>query len=93
VLEVLMKNFVKLLGGFMPEAEPKVRLHDPLTVAALVHPELADFEPTRVSAFGTPGACRMVTSSHGRAVDGCQSVDNPALTALLVKTLTSRPDA
>jgi inosine-uridine nucleoside N-ribohydrolase len=93
VLEVLMGNFVKLLGGFMPRAEPKVRLHDPLTVATLVHPGLAGFEPARVSAFGTPGACRMVASPHGRVIDGCRSVDNPALTALLVKTLTSRAEA
>jgi purine nucleosidase len=93
VLEVLMGNFTKLLAGFMPEAEPKVRLHDPLTVATLVYPELAGFEPARVSAFGTPGACRMIASPHGRVIDGCRSVDNGALTALLVRTLTSRADA
>lgn len=89
VLEVLMNNFTKLLAGIMPGREPRVRLHDPLTVASLVYPELAGFAPARVSAFGTPGACRMVDSPHGRAIDACRSVDNGALTALLVRTLTS----
>jgi len=51
VLEVLMNNFLAFLGGFMPEAEPKVRLHDPLAVATLVYPALAGFEVSRVSAL------------------------------------------
>ena len=92
VLEVLMNNFLVLLGGLMPGAKPKVRLHDPLTVATLVDPDVAGFEPARVSVFGTPGQCRMVESPYGRPIDGCRSVDVGALAALLVRTLTSRTD-
>ena len=93
VLDVLMNNFTKLLAGFMPEAEPKVRLHDPLAVATLVQPELAGFEAVRASAFGAPGRCRIVETPYGRPIDGCRSVDDRALASLMVQTLTSRAGA
>lgn len=90
VLAVLMDNFLAMLAGFMP-GEPKMRLHDPLTVAALVHPELAGFEAVRVSVLGSPGQCRLVESPHGRPIDACRSVDDKALAALMVRTVaTSR---
>ena len=88
VLDVLMNNFLEFLRGFMPEAQHNVFLHDPLTVATLAYPDIAAFEPARVSAFGTPGACRMVESPHGRLVDACRSVDNRAIANLIVHTLT-----
>ena len=90
VLAVLMDNFLALLAGFMPGVEPKVRLHDPLTAAALVHPELAGFEAARVSVVGGPGQCRLVESPHGRPIDACRSVDDKALAALMVRTIATR---
>jgi pyrimidine-specific ribonucleoside hydrolase len=93
VLDVLMNNFTKLLAGFMPEAEPKVRLHDPLAVATLVQPELAGFQAARAAAFGAPGRCRIVETPYGRPIDGCRSVDDRALATLMVQTLTSRAGA
>jgi inosine-uridine nucleoside N-ribohydrolase len=89
VLDVLMNNFLEFLRGFMPEAKHNVFLHDPLTVATLAYPQVAGFEPARVSAFGTPGACRMVESPHGRLIDACRSVDNRAIADLMIRTLTS----
>lgn len=90
VLDVLMNNFLEFLRGFMPEAKHNVFLHDPLTVATLAYPQVAGFEPARVSAFATPGACRMVESPHGRLIDACRSVDNRAIADLMIRTLTSR---
>jgi inosine-uridine nucleoside N-ribohydrolase len=90
-LSVLMDNFLALLAGFMPGVKPEVRLHDPLTAAALVHPELAGFETARVSVLGGPGQCRLVESPHGRPVDACRSVDDKALAALMVRMLSTRP--
>ena len=84
-----MNNFLEFLRGFMPEAKPNVFLHDPLTVASLAYSAVAAFESLRVSAFGTPGRCRMVESPHGRVIDACRSVDNLAIASLMVRTLTS----
>jgi purine nucleosidase len=89
VLGVLMENFTAMLGRVMPKAAPKVRLHDPLAVAALVEPRIARFEPALAATFGTPGACRTVVSPNGRPVDACRGVDAPALAALVVRTLTA----
>jgi inosine-uridine nucleoside N-ribohydrolase len=90
VLAVLMDNFCALMAGFMPGVKPEVRLHDPLTAAALVHPELAGFEAARVAVVGGPGQCRLVESAHGRPIDACRSVDAKALAALMVRTLGAR---
>jgi inosine-uridine nucleoside N-ribohydrolase len=90
-LSVLMENFIALLAGFMPGVKPEVRLHDPLSAAALVHPELAGFEAARLSVLGGPAPCRLVESPHGRPIDACRSVDAKALAALMVRTLDARP--
>lgn len=88
VLDVLSENFLTMLAAFWPE-DPKVRLHDPLTVVTLVEPEVATFEACRVAAVGTPGACRTLRTETGRTVDACTGADNERLTELLVRTLTA----
>lgn len=92
VLDVLMDDFLAFLARLMPQASPRIRLHDPLTVATLVEPAVARFEPCAISVFGPHGACRTEASLHGRPIDRCTSVDNARLTALLVETLV-RQDA
>jgi inosine-uridine nucleoside N-ribohydrolase len=90
VLGVLMQNFLTLVGQMFADRTPRVRLHDPLAVAALVEPRLARFEAAHVSVVGKPGDCRTVASAHGRPIDACRAVDAHALAALVVRTLTAR---
>jgi inosine-uridine nucleoside N-ribohydrolase len=90
VLGVLMENFLALAGRLFSKTTPRVRLHDPLAVAALVEPRLARFEPAQVAVYGKPGDCRTVVSPHGRPIDACRAVDAAALAALVVRTLAAR---
>jgi inosine-uridine nucleoside N-ribohydrolase len=90
VLDVLMKNFLDLLGSLMPGTQPRVRLHDPLTIATLVDSQIARFETLTVTAFGKPGECRTIQSPYGRTIEGCRSVDNSALVSLIIRSLTSQ---
>ncbi len=64
-LDVLGDNFLALLAGFMPEASSKVDLHDPITIATLVEPDLATFETRPLSAYGPAGECRTEVSPTG----------------------------
>jgi inosine-uridine nucleoside N-ribohydrolase len=88
VLDKLMDNFIDLLSQLFPQAAKRVFLHDPLTLATLVHDDVATFEPCTVAGFGPPGAYRTLHSPHGRVLDRCTSVDNAALGALMVDTLS-----
>jgi inosine-uridine nucleoside N-ribohydrolase len=91
VLDKLMDNFIDLLSQLYPQASKRVFLHDPLTLATLVHDGVATFESCTVAGFGPPGAYRTLRSPHGRLLDQCTSVDNDALGALLVDTLSRVP--
>jgi inosine-uridine nucleoside N-ribohydrolase len=93
VLGVLMENFLALAGRLFEKTTPRVRLHDPLAVAALVEPRLARFEPAHVAVYGKPGDCRTVPSAHGRPIEACRAVDADALAALVVRTLAARQRA
>jgi hypothetical protein len=64
-----------------------------LTLATLVHDGVATFESCTVAGFGPPGAYRTLRSRHGRLLDRCTSVDNDALGALMVDTLSRVPAA
>jgi inosine-uridine nucleoside N-ribohydrolase len=87
VLGVLMENFLALAGRLFSKTTPRVRLHDPLAVAALVEPRLARFEPAQVAVYGQPGDGRTIASPHGRPIEACRAVDAGALAALVVRTL------
>src|SRR5690606_21696637 len=90
VLDVLSESFLTMLAALWPD-DPKVRLHDPLTVATVVDPSLGTFEEARVGCRGGPGACRTVEWPGGRTVDACRTADNARLTELLLTTLRSTP--
>jgi inosine-uridine nucleoside N-ribohydrolase len=66
-----------------------VRLHDPLTVAGIVEPELEVMEDWTLAVMGAPGRLQTVRTPHGRPVRVCRDADEARLRRLLVETLTA----
>ena len=83
--------FTEILGRIgMPQAFAKPYLHDPLTVAAVTHPELFDCTPMHIYPTVQNGVfCTMTDGGKAPNMDVVTGVDVPAFRKILLERLTA----